>query len=161
MSIEKDIPEFSVEIPDVLSDKPVCSPHNRHSGARDRDFVNEDTENIDPQGFDEGGATQDVKEQNKMRSLISDTTTDEATQESNPTLLKKALMMVKNGKNFVEDSAKRKCELGNTPSETVGEARPSILLLPLALPLACGMLGASSFAYCASKGCTTTGETTD
>jgi hypothetical protein len=158
-SLEHDFPDAIIEIPDVLSDKPVCSPLNRNTGN------NEDTENIDPQS---NGANQDAQafviDPDRIRSLMSETT-DEATPQSNPSLLKKAFMMVQNSTTFLHDSAKSKCASGpsdNNASESETGFKPSLLLLPLALPLACGVVGASSFAYCASKGndtfCATKGK---
>lgn len=157
-SLEHDFPEAIIEIPDVLSDKPVCSPLHRNTG------YNEDTENIDPQIDSANQEGEFATDPNRIRSLMSETT-DEATPQSNPSLLKRAFMMVQNGTTFLQDSAKSKCasgSSGNNASESETGFKPSLLLLPLALPLACGVAGASSFAYCASKGkesfCSTKGK---
>jgi hypothetical protein len=148
LSIDRDIPDSIIEIPDVLSDKPVCSPLNNNTGAHGQDFDDEDTENIDPRDghcVAAHEAKEFSKDNNRIRSIISETT-EEATQQSNPSLLKKALLMVKNGKCLVDDSAKAKSVVSSTSE--VGGLKPSLF----ALPLACGMLGASSFAFCATKG---------
>ena len=144
-SLDRASPDTIVEVPDVLSDKPVCSPINTHHTAQDQAFDNEDTENIDPQVGGQG----DVTAHNGEDFQKANDAVDEVNEPSNPSLLKRAFLMVEKGKNLVGDSTKAKC----TPPETsVGKAGAAVFMLPLALPMACGMLGASSFAYCASKG---------
>ena len=144
-SLDRESPDTIIEVPDVLSDKPVCSPRKGHTSAQDQTFDNEDTENVDPQGGGQG----DINAQNNEDFQKASDAADEATETSNPSLLKRAFLMVEKGKNLVGDSTKAKCA---PPESSVGKAGAAVFMLPLALPMACGMLGASSFAYCASKG---------
>ena len=74
--------------------------------------------------------------------------TQEAVRKGNPSLFEQAILMVTNGKAAVDDSTKIKYNLGGAPSDSKGAIKPSLFTLPLA----CGMMGASSFAFCASKG---------
>lgn len=151
-SLENDFPDAINEVPDVMSDRPVCSPLNRNAGAQDQVFDKEDAENVHPNPHE--GVMDFGTDPNKNRTLVSEAT-DDGTHQENPSLLKKALLMVQNGKNFVHESTKSKCAVSGSSGETTESNsgfKPSLLMLPLALPLACGVVGASSLAYCATKG---------
>lgn len=79
------------------------------------------------------------KDASRVRSLMSPSTTDETTQQSHPSLLKKAYLMATSQQ---DESA------ADTISESVNKANTSFLS-----QFACGVISASSFAFCA----TTTG----
>ncbi|KAL3787587.1 hypothetical protein HJC23_000075 [Cyclotella cryptica] len=159
-SMEKDIPEAIVEVHDMLSGEttaPLRSPTKNSADVHGEVFDNDDVENVDPHSGQGRGNSEEAndfsKDPTRIRSLMSQSTTDEATQQNNSSLLKKALLMAKNGSNLVEETAsasKAKCAFNHAFSESGGMKRPAFLS-----NFACGLLGASSFAFCATKDTTT------
>lgn len=152
---ERGIPESIVEVDYVLSNE-MYSPSNKGTNAHD--FDKEDTENVDPQGVN----SQQAKES------LNNPSNDETTHQNKPSLWKKALSMARSGGRFVEEKAaaqdtkcafnnplqESKCAFSEKLPESVGGIHPAaaaaaVLLLPFA---PCAIIGASSYAFCATKG---------